>query len=172
MNAFDSAQATQPLDASQPRGGGGVQGITINPRTGLATDYLNRFNEAIMLLEMLESCPECLEEFLAWKPVSYREHFANSRFTDRRAAIAAYDAADPAVRRQIDFLADTMTAMIRTTLAALRSDLSPTAAAQIAQHAAGWLKPLVARAAAVINGDLNGDDATSAQAAVDRLMRP
>jgi len=25
----------------------------INPRTGLATDYLNHFNEAIMLLEMI-----------------------------------------------------------------------------------------------------------------------
>ena len=36
----------------------------INPATGLATDYLNHFNEAIMLLEMLSSCPECRDDFL------------------------------------------------------------------------------------------------------------
>jgi hypothetical protein len=47
----------------------------INPATGLATDYLNRFNEAVMLLDMLSSCPEFREDFLAWEPMSYREHF-------------------------------------------------------------------------------------------------
>jgi len=28
---------------------------SINPATGLATDYLNRFNEAVMLLDMLSN---------------------------------------------------------------------------------------------------------------------
>ena len=55
----------------------------INPATGLATDYLNHFNEAIMLLEMLSSCPECRDDFLGWRPMSYREHFAASRFKGR-----------------------------------------------------------------------------------------
>ena len=63
----------------------------INPLTGLATDYLNHFNEAIMLLEMLSSCPDCLDDFLTWRPVSYREHFMASRFRGRDLAIAAYD---------------------------------------------------------------------------------
>jgi len=57
----------------------------INPATGLATDYLNRFNEAVMLLDMLSSCPEFREDFLAWEPMSYREHFRLSRF---KAAIS------------------------------------------------------------------------------------
>ncbi|MDP3655070.1 MAG: hypothetical protein Q8R67_25705, partial [Rhodoferax sp.] len=30
-----------------------LRAANINPRTGLATDYLNHFNEAIMLLEMV-----------------------------------------------------------------------------------------------------------------------
>jgi hypothetical protein len=34
-------------------------GANINPTTWLATDYLNHFNEAIMLLEMLPCAPEC-----------------------------------------------------------------------------------------------------------------
>ena len=31
----------------------------INPRTGLASDYLNHFNEAVMLLDLLQQAPEC-----------------------------------------------------------------------------------------------------------------
>ena len=31
----------------------------INPKTRLASDYLNHFNEAIMLLDLLPSMPEC-----------------------------------------------------------------------------------------------------------------
>ena len=38
--------------------------VNINAATGLATDYLNHFNEAIMLLEMLASAPEFRDDFL------------------------------------------------------------------------------------------------------------
>jgi hypothetical protein len=34
----------------------------INPTTGLATDYLNHFNEAIMLLDLVATVPECLPD--------------------------------------------------------------------------------------------------------------
>src|SRR5277367_3008540 len=66
----------------------------INPRTGLATDYLNHFNEAIMLLEMIPDMPECSEDFLEWQPLSYSEHFTASNFRARDLAIEAYEAAD------------------------------------------------------------------------------
>src|ERR1700750_589064 len=84
----------------------------INPATGLATDFLNHFNEAVMLLEMAANAPECADDFLAWTPRTYREHFAASRFKDRQVAIAAYEAADPAVRHCIDTLADTMNSLL------------------------------------------------------------
>src|SRR6202161_1999849 len=70
-----------------------LRAANINPRTGLATDYLNHFNEAIMLLEMIPDMPECAEQFLQWRPRSYREHFAASNFRARELAIAAYDTA-------------------------------------------------------------------------------
>ena len=60
-----------------------------------------------MLLEMLPSCPECVEDFLAWRPLSYREHFAGSHFKGRDLAIAAYEAADPALRARLDALTGT-----------------------------------------------------------------
>ena len=52
-----------------------LRAANINPRTGLATDYLNHFNEAVMLLEMVPDIPECAEDFLAWTPLTYPEHF-------------------------------------------------------------------------------------------------
>src|ERR1700741_487675 len=51
-----------------------LRAANINPRTGLATDYLNHFNEAIMLLEMIPDMPDCAEDFLSWGPLSYSEH--------------------------------------------------------------------------------------------------
>jgi hypothetical protein len=124
----------------------------INPVTGLATDYLNHFNEAIMLLEMLSAMPECVEDFLAWTPKTYCEHFAASGFKERDLAMRAYQVADPAARRQLDELSDTMNGILSATRDALELSLSPRASGTLAAQAAAWLKPMVARAGAVING--------------------
>jgi hypothetical protein len=144
----------------------------INPVTGLATDYLNHFNEAIMLLEMLRSCPDCIEDFLAWRPLSYREHFASSHFSGRDMAIAAYDAAEPALRERLDALTGTMTAMLEATRAALNSGLPPDAGGLIAEATAAWLKPLIARAGALINGEADTErgQPLAPQAVVDGLF--
>src|SRR3979411_3502933 len=71
-----------------------LRAANINPRTGLATDYLNHFNEAIMLLEMVPDMPECAEDFLTWTPLSYAEHFWASNFKARDLAIEAYELSD------------------------------------------------------------------------------
>ena len=113
----------------------------INPATGLATDYLNHFNEAIMLLEMLSACPECRDDFLDWQPLSYREHFEASRFKGRALAVAAYDAADPNLRFCLDTLAGSMTAVLEATRAAMNADIAPAAAVALAERAAALLKP-------------------------------
>lgn len=145
----------------------------INPATGLATDYLNHFNEAIMLLEMLASCPDCLDDFRGWRPLSYREHFEASHFKGRAMAIAAYDIADPSLRGSLDTLAGTMTAVLEATRAAMNSDIPPAATAALAERAAALLRPLVAHAGAVINGKATADDAKpmTPQAVVDGLMK-
>jgi hypothetical protein len=174
MKYQDCAEAAQAPDEEPAGGVGGVRltEAIINPLTGLATDYLNHFNEAIMLLEMLSSCPDCLEDFLAWMPMSYREHFAGSRLKSRDQAIAAYDAADPVLRGALDGLANAMTKMVEATRAALRSGMSPEAAGLIAEAAAAWLKPLVVRAGALINGDADAraNLPTAPQAMVDGLL--
>src|SRR5947208_13389129 len=89
-----------------------LRAANINPRTGLATDYLNHFNEAIMLLEMIPDMPECAEDFLTWCPLSYCEHFMASNFKARDLAIEAYEAADARVRIEFDNIASAMTLIL------------------------------------------------------------
>jgi hypothetical protein len=131
-----------------------LDGTNINPATGLATDFLNHFNEAIMLLELLPTAPDCKADFLAWHPMNYREHFAASRFKHRDLAIAAYEAANPVFRRKLDEIADHMNTILTATRDGLRRDLTPRTTRILAAATARWLKPLVARAGAVINGEL------------------
>ncbi len=75
-----------------------IEGTSVNPTTFLSTDYLNHFNEIVMILEMLPDMPECIEEVLAWRPKSYCEHFRDSAFADREVAIAAYAHVPPEYR--------------------------------------------------------------------------
>ncbi|MGB7259283.1 MAG: hypothetical protein ACRECC_13895 [Pseudolabrys sp.] len=145
----------------------------INPATGLATDYLNHFNEAVMLLEMFSSCPDCIDDFLAWKPMSYCQHFGASKFKDRHAAIAAYEAADPEVRKNLDTLANTMNALLEGTRAAMRLNMPLAKSRNLADRTARALKPLIAHAGAVINGDPDADAVQPdvLQATIDALLK-
>jgi hypothetical protein len=124
----------------------------INPRTGLATDYLNHFNEAIMLLEMIPDMPECAEDFLGWQPLSYREHFTASNFKARELAISAYDSADTAIRTEFDNITSAMTSILTAVGTAIREVRQDKTRAMLAEQATGWVKPLVMLAGGIING--------------------
>ncbi|HVZ50834.1 MAG TPA: hypothetical protein VG986_02635 [Pseudolabrys sp.] len=143
----------------------------INPETGLATDYLNHFNEAIMLLDMATSCPDCRAEFLDWQPMGYREHFAASRFAGRELAIAAYETADPALRERLDRLASTMTALLEAMRALMLSEWASDAKDTLTASAVVELKSLVTRAGALINGAADCEIPPAPQAVVDRLLK-
>src|ERR1700743_2237877 len=123
-----------------------LRAANINPRTGLATDYLNHFNEAIMLLEMIPDIPECAEDFLGWHPLSYSEHFTASNFKARDLAIEAYDAADPLTRAEFDNVTNTITATLPAGGDAVRRATQDKPRARLAEQAIGWVKPLVAQA--------------------------
>jgi hypothetical protein len=134
-----------------------LRAANINPRTGLATDYLNHFNEAIMLLEMIPDMPECAEDFLTWSPLSYAEHFWASNFKARDLAIEAYELADPGIRSEFDKLASTMTSILTAVGTAMREARQDKTRATLAEQATGWVKPLVALAGGIINGASEAD---------------
>lgn len=79
-----------------------VKNTNINEATLLATDYLNHFNEIIMLLEMVPDMPDCLEDAKTWVPKSYQEHMAESTFSDRELAVEAYNHVPPRYREPFE----------------------------------------------------------------------
>ena len=162
----DDLRRLLALDASR------LASANINPTTGLATDYLNHFNEAIMMLEIVPEMPDCIEDFLAWQPLTYSEHFTKSQLRDRDLAVAAYDAAQPRARARLDQLAETMNALLVVTRDALREGLPAHEASVLAEYAAVQLRPLVVEAGAVINGHDKGPivDDDVPQAEVDALF--
>jgi len=162
MPAADALQhaAARPFAAPPP---GRIS--TINPCTGLSTDYLNHFTEALMVLEMGATMSDCLDDLRAWTPKSYREHFAAARFNDRDAVLAAYEAAEPALRDAFEAVAQ----RLNTALAAIRDQVLENASAppDSAKPSLAAVKPLIAQAAAIINGA----DAGGSQVSVDAMMR-
>jgi hypothetical protein len=120
-------------------------------------------------------CPDCLDDFRDWRPLSYREHFEASGFKGRDMAIAAYDAAEPSRRDCLDTLAGTMSAVLEATRMAMSADIPQASAIALAERAATLLRPPIARAGAgaVINGDADAGsgEATTPQAVVDGLMK-
>ena len=145
---------TAPVDATRAAQ---LRAANINPRTGLATDYLNHFNEAVMLLEMIPDMPECAVDFLAWHPLSYPEHFMASNFKARELAIEAYDSADAIIRAEFDNITTAMTSILTAVGAAMREARQDKTRATLAEQATGWVKPLVALAGGIINGGAEAD---------------
>jgi hypothetical protein len=134
-----------------------LRAANINPRTGLATDYLNHFNEAIMLLEMIPDMPDCTQDFLLWYPLSYREHFMASNFKARDLAIEAYESADEHIRTEFDDITSAMTSILTAVGNAMREVRQDKTRATLAEQATGWVKPLVALAGGIINGGSEAD---------------
>jgi hypothetical protein len=144
----------------------------INPRTRLATDYLNHFNEVVMLLELLPGAPEFADDILAWRPLSYHDYFVTSHFKDRELALIAYEAAEPCARQCLEELTETMNGMLLAALDKLRT-ASPDGAAALGTEVAAALKPVVARAGSVINAQqavIEVADEDVAQAMADAVF--
>lgn len=132
----------------------------INPQTLLATDYLNVFNEALMLIQLAPDAPDMLDELADWRPIDYPGHFARSGFAQRDLVIAAYHAADPAVRDGFDASSDELAGIVRAgidDLMAARDD-----AMMLAEAAATWSSAIeagVAHLDALIHGRADGGHA-------------
>src|SRR5260370_13604406 len=155
--ARSDRQTPRQTDPDEEGRAARLRAANINPRTGLATDYLNHFNEAIMLLEMIPDLPRCAEDFLLWYPLSYREHFMASHFKARDLAIEAYDSADEHIRAEFDNITGAMTSILTAVGAAMREARQDKTRATLAEQATGWVKPLVALAGGIINGGAEAD---------------
>jgi hypothetical protein len=105
--------------------------------------------------------------------MSYVEHFAASNFKFRDLAITAYEAANPAFRGQLDAVSSRMTTILTATHDGMKGELAPDTIRILAEATTHWLRPLVARAGAAINGepiDATAPDDTAPQDAIDLLF--
>jgi len=149
---------------------GRVDGTNISPQTLLATDYLNHFNEIVMLVDMIPDMPEMVEECKLWQPKSYKEHFADSSFKDRQLAIAAYDAVPGKYLRPFEETLANLNALILGGVERLDDDVQAGAdPGLIAEHARA-----ISRAAQALmdcaNAIIHGSDRAMDQIEIDTLL--
>lgn len=79
-----------------------VKGTNINEETLLATDYLNHFNEVVMMIDMLPDMPDCLDMVKEWEPKPYKEHFRDSTIADKDLAVEVYDHVPPLYKQAFE----------------------------------------------------------------------
>lgn len=153
-----------------------LSAANIHPETRLATDYLNHFNEVVMLIDMLPMMPDCAADIAGWRPRSYVEHFAASWFKERDLAIAAYSTVDPARRHAFEATVAAIDAAIAAvqTILGFVPEADEQTFATIAAIADHEVKPLLEHASGLINGGPvrapESSDANHAQSAVDALF--
>ncbi len=144
-----------------------LRAANINPVTGLATDYLNHYNEAAMLVAMLSDMPDMADMVLEWQPIDYPSHFRNTHFREKDLAIAAFEAAPADVLGR--FHAGCRD--VEDAIVAVQRNLGENPAQ--AGNLAGEAQPifeLIAAVGGVINGGASGAAATPEQSAVDELF--
>jgi len=108
---------TAEQKALQPK----LADANINAESFLATDYLNHFNEIVMLLEMVPDMPELIEDTGDWAPKSYVKHFKDSGYQAKELAVAAFNLAPTPIRSVFDQIVAELDQLILTTLAGLTS---------------------------------------------------
>ncbi len=144
----------------------------INPKTGLSTDYLNHFNEMVMMIELYPTSPDVREEILGWETLKYRAHFETSGFRAKSLALIGYELAMDSLKRQLDVIVAEIDTVLLEAQNAVASEAKHGDAKRALEEAAEVVEMLIARASALINGMAAVDDASAddAQAAVDALF--
>ncbi|PLW75067.1 hypothetical protein [Cohaesibacter celericrescens] len=151
----------------------------INPSTLLATDYLNHFNEVLMLIEILPAMPECADDVFSWRPMTYADYFKQSTFKEKNLAISLYESIPDALKSRFESLihdADEKIFGLIERISSLDGDLSGGSFENLAFMASTEIRPLIDRASALINDTASDTDwmlaidHPTAQDEVDRLF--
>lgn len=132
-------------------------GTNVNSVSLLATDYLNHFNEALMLAEMLADMPDLADEFAAWEPKLYKDHFQDSGIADKDLAIEAYDVCPEEYRAPFDSTVGKINRQLMLLQKSLLKEKEAVAAGEKAAFIlakCNLIRVLIDRAAGIINGQL------------------
>ncbi len=98
-----------------------LNAANINSASFLATDYLNHYNEIIMLLEMVPDMPDLVEDTYDWAPKSYAQHFIDSGFKDTDLAVEAFEIAPNAFKAPFQDIQAELDTVISATVQGLKA---------------------------------------------------
>jgi hypothetical protein len=139
----------------------------INPKTGFATDYLNVFNEAVMLFGLLGDMPEIMEELEVWEYLDYKEHFRRSSFQAKELAIAVYDLIPDDVRATFDANSRELGEMIKNAIKEAKELIERGEnLTDFSQYTCFELQSCIL----ILDGMIHGNDNANAQDDVDALF--
>ncbi len=149
----------------------------VNPNSGLANDFLNQYNELLLLVENLPILlPEMMDELLAWEPKSYEAYFQASSLPGGSVAIDIYRSLDLAFQNKfeaqivkIDKLARKAVALICEQRRCVK-EIQPEDVEVVCAKISIQLRAELDKAADLINHGL-GASLETPQGMADRLMR-
>lgn len=148
---------------------GRVRGSNINEKTLLATDYLNHFNEFVMLLDLVPDMPDCLEDAQSWEPKDYKDHFRDSLFSDKDLAIEAYDSSPMEYRRQFETTILMINSLIPQILGKIKAAVE-SGDAERTKFECSKTSNLLQGLMDVVSAIINGENPTIDQAGIDALL--
>ncbi|PIW27122.1 MAG: hypothetical protein COW30_11535 [Rhodospirillales bacterium CG15_BIG_FIL_POST_REV_8_21_14_020_66_15] len=141
----------------------------LDPETLLATDYLNHFNEIVMLLEMVPDMPEIMEEVKAWQPKGYVDHFRDSTIADRELAIEAYDHVLPVYREPFEQTVDQLNNLIASCVERLEHYIAAGNEGMLREQAS-VMSRMIQRLLDTASGIIHGATKTMEQQEIDVII--
>lgn len=130
----------------------------VNPNSGIANDYLNHFNEILLLIENLPALlPEMIEEIMAWKPIGYREYFANSALPGGKQAIQIYNSLNKNFREDFESMVALLDQIVLRSIAIVTDhrapdgSLDPDGIEDVCEQLAADMRVVLERAADLVN---------------------
>ncbi len=146
-----------------------VKGTSINEQTLLATDYLNLFNEVLMILEMISDVPEIIERAREWRPKTYAQHFQDSNLSDGDLIVAAYEQSPSKYRVPFDETVAELNSMVEDGIRDIENAVATgatTLVKAVSENVVAGLRQAMEKA----NGIIHGAVPTMAQDEIDKLF--
>ncbi|MCG8490877.1 MAG: hypothetical protein MI743_04620 [Sneathiellales bacterium] len=141
-------------------------GSNVNAVTLLATDYLNHFNEALMLAELVVDMPDMLDDFATWMPKHYKDHFRESGIADKDLAIEAFDHSPSEYKEPFDSsvqMLNKQLALLQQVLQKERENLGDPDKQQFVRKKCQLIRSLIDKISGIINGQVSAQTATTAE---------
>lgn len=130
----------------------------VNPESGIANDYLNHFNEILLMVENLPILlPEMIDDMLQWKPVSYTEYFSKSPLPGSAETLRIYDSLDEKFRNDFEGMVELLDKIVLLSIEVVfqhrlpDGSIDPDAITEVCEQYSADLRVVLGRLAELVN---------------------